>query len=188
MAIAPLLASGASAADRAHVVEPVGELDQQHADVARHRHDHLADVLGLLLLARLELEYFSSFVSPSTIRRHLVAELVARCRRRVTSVSSTVSCSSAAIEGRRVQAQVGEDLGHGERMLDEVLSRLALLALVRVLGERDTPAAAPSGRPSGCRSRTFFRSGSIGEGGPASPRRRRGRGSRAPRRCDGCSS
>jgi hypothetical protein len=27
--------------DRAHVVQPVGELDQDDADVLRHRHDHL---------------------------------------------------------------------------------------------------------------------------------------------------
>ena len=37
--------------DRAHVVEPVGELDQDDAHVLRHRHDHLAVVLGVGLLA-----------------------------------------------------------------------------------------------------------------------------------------
>jgi len=40
--------------DRAHVVQPVGELDQDHAHVLRHRHDHLAIVLRLRLLAALE--------------------------------------------------------------------------------------------------------------------------------------
>jgi hypothetical protein len=35
-------------------VQPVGELDQQDADVAGHRHDHLADVLGLFLLPAVE--------------------------------------------------------------------------------------------------------------------------------------
>ena len=60
--------------DRAHVVEPVGELDQDHADVLRHRHDHLAVVLGLGLLAALERD-------PRQLRdaldelRDLVAEL-----------------------------------------------------------------------------------------------------------------
>ena len=38
--------------ERPHVVRAVGELDQDDADVARHREDHLAEVLGLLLLAR----------------------------------------------------------------------------------------------------------------------------------------
>ena len=36
--------------DRPHVVEPVGELDEDDADVVRHRQEHLPDVLGLLLL------------------------------------------------------------------------------------------------------------------------------------------
>jgi hypothetical protein len=33
--------------DRAHVVEPVGELDEDHPQVAGHRDDHLAVVLDL---------------------------------------------------------------------------------------------------------------------------------------------
>ena len=37
--------------DRAHVVEPVGELDQDHPDVGRHRDHHLSVVLGLRLVA-----------------------------------------------------------------------------------------------------------------------------------------
>ena len=37
--------------DRAHVVGAVGELDQHHPQILRHRHDHLAIVLDLGLLA-----------------------------------------------------------------------------------------------------------------------------------------
>ena len=48
--------SGGSALERAHVVQAVGELDEQDADVARHRDDHLADVLGLRQLAGAELD------------------------------------------------------------------------------------------------------------------------------------
>ena len=40
--------------ERAHVVQPVGELDQHHPDVMRHRNDHLAEILRLLFLAALE--------------------------------------------------------------------------------------------------------------------------------------
>jgi len=39
-------------AERAHVVEAIGKLDQDDAHVARHRDDHLAVVLGLRLVAR----------------------------------------------------------------------------------------------------------------------------------------
>jgi hypothetical protein len=38
----------------AHVVETVGQLDQDHPDVGGHRHHHLAVVLGLALVAALE--------------------------------------------------------------------------------------------------------------------------------------
>ncbi len=40
--------------DRAHVVQPIGELDQDDPDVRGHRDHHLAVVLGLRLVARLE--------------------------------------------------------------------------------------------------------------------------------------
>jgi hypothetical protein len=41
---------------RAHVVETVGQLDHDHANVLCHREDHLAIVLGLRFLARRELD------------------------------------------------------------------------------------------------------------------------------------
>ena len=37
---------------RPHVVQPVGQLDQDHADVVDHRQQHLAEVLRLPLFAR----------------------------------------------------------------------------------------------------------------------------------------
>jgi len=43
-------------AERAHVVKPVGELDQDDAHVARHGEQHLAEVLGLRVLGALELD------------------------------------------------------------------------------------------------------------------------------------
>ena len=41
---------------RAHVVQAVGELHQQHADVRRHGQHQLAQVLGLLRTLRLDFE------------------------------------------------------------------------------------------------------------------------------------
>ncbi len=40
--------------ERAHVVQAVGELDQDHPDVPGHRDQHLAVVLGLAVVAALE--------------------------------------------------------------------------------------------------------------------------------------
>ncbi len=42
---------GLEVLERAHVVQAVGELDEHDAHVVHHRQQHLADVLGLLLLA-----------------------------------------------------------------------------------------------------------------------------------------
>jgi hypothetical protein len=51
----PLLPVG-KGGDRAHVVEPVGQLDQQDADVLGHGHQHLAQGGGLLRFLGVELE------------------------------------------------------------------------------------------------------------------------------------
>ena len=80
--------------DRAHVVEAVGELDQDHAHVLRHRHDHLAVVLGLGLLAALEAD-------PRQLRHALdeLGDLGAELRPQLVEVGLGVldtSCSSAA--------------------------------------------------------------------------------------------
>ena len=40
--------------ERAHVVQTISQLDQDHPDVGGHRDDHLPVVLGLLLVPALE--------------------------------------------------------------------------------------------------------------------------------------
>jgi hypothetical protein len=42
---------GRHVADGAHVVQPVGELHEDHPQILGHRHEQLAEVLGLLGLA-----------------------------------------------------------------------------------------------------------------------------------------
>jgi hypothetical protein len=42
--------------ERAHVVQAVGELDQDDPDIASHRQHHLAEVLGLRVFLALELD------------------------------------------------------------------------------------------------------------------------------------
>ncbi len=51
-----LLGLGLHVLERAHVVDAVAELDQKHADVPRHGHDHLAEVLGLAVLFGREID------------------------------------------------------------------------------------------------------------------------------------
>src|SRR4051812_24158554 len=80
--------------DLAQVVQPVGELDQDHADVLGHRDDQLAVVLGLRLLAALELH--ARQLGDALHELAISSPNSARTSSRLTSVSSTTSCSSAA--------------------------------------------------------------------------------------------
>ena len=108
-------------ADRAHVVQPVGELDQDHPDVGGHRHDHLAVVLGLRLVAGLEGqpgELGDAVDQPGDLlperRRHLL-------QRSAGVLDGVVQQRRAQRLG--VEAHAGADLGHADRMGDEVLAR-----------------------------------------------------------------
>jgi hypothetical protein len=60
-------------------VQPVRELDQQDPDVAGHRDDHLADVLGLLVLAAAERQRVELGEAVHDAR-DLAAELVVELR------------------------------------------------------------------------------------------------------------
>ena len=114
--------------DRAHVVEPVRELDQDHADVAGHRDDELAVVLRLGLLAARELD---ARQLGDALDEH--GDLLAELGLDVLDLDAGVL--DRVVEQRRgdrrlVHPQPGEDLGHAPRMVDELLTRTAHLAFV----------------------------------------------------------
>ena len=91
----PLLLLERHRGERAHVVQPVGELDDEDPQVLGHRHQHLAHRGGLLLL-RESKRIRSSLVTPSTI----AATSGPKSRSTsptVISVSSTASCRRAAV-------------------------------------------------------------------------------------------
>ena len=64
---------------RAHVVQAIGELDQQHADVAADRQDELAEILRLLGAVRLQLQP-GELGDAVDQRRRSRARTAARCR------------------------------------------------------------------------------------------------------------
>ena len=120
-------------AQRAHVVETVGQLDQDHPDVGGHRHHHLAVVLGLPLVAALE-------VHPGQLgdavdqRGDFVAELLAHLLQRRAGVLDRV------VEQRRaerlgVEPHPGADLGDAYGVGDELVAGVALLVPVARAGE-----------------------------------------------------
>ena len=119
--------------DRAHVVEPVRELDQDHADVLRHRDDHLAVVLGLRLLARLELDARQLRDAVDELG-DLVAELVLDLVERRLGVLDDVVQERGG-DRLLVEPQAREDERHPVRVVDEVLAGAPLLPLVRVRRE-----------------------------------------------------
>ena len=123
--------SGAQEAHRAHVVQPVRQLDHQDARVAGHRDDHLADRLGLGRVAELDLVQLGDAVDQV---RDLVAEVGAQPLQRVVGVLDGV-VQQRRDQRRRVHAELGEDRRDGERVRDVRVAGLAVLALVLLLGD-----------------------------------------------------
>jgi len=75
-------------------MQPIGQLDQYHANVIDHGEHHLAQVLGLRLLARREIDFADLGDALHDVRTCSPNSL--RMSTMVTDVSSTESCSSPA--------------------------------------------------------------------------------------------
>ncbi len=124
--------------DRPHVVQAVGELDEDDAHVLRHRDDHLPVVLGLGLLAALERD-------PRQLRdavdelRDLVAELGADLVELGTRVLDDV-VEERGGDRLLVEVEPRADARNPERVVDELLARPPRLALVGALGDLERAA------------------------------------------------
>ncbi len=119
--------------DRPQVVEPVGELDQDHAEVLRHRDDELAVVLGLGLLAALEL-------NPGQLGDALdeLRDLLAELALDVLDLDAGVFDGVVEERGgdrRLVHPEPDEDHRDAPRVIDELLARAAQLPVVGGRGE-----------------------------------------------------
>ena len=114
-------------------MQAVGELDQDDAHVARHREQHLAEVLGLRFLLRLELDLVE------------LGDAVDQLGDRLAEVARDLGLGDRGVFGHVVQQRRGErlrvhvplreDVGDGERVGDIRLAGLAELAFVRRLAE-----------------------------------------------------
>jgi hypothetical protein len=114
-----------------HVVQPVGQLDHQHPDVAGHGHDHLADGLGLGRVAVLDLVQLGHAVDQG---RDVLAEVTAQLGQRVRGVLHGVVQQGRA-DRVGVHAELGEDRRHRQRVGDVRVAALALLVAVPVGGD-----------------------------------------------------
>ena len=114
--------------DRAHVVEAVGELDDQDPQVLGHRHEHLAHRGGLLGLLGVELDAVE--LGDAVDDGGDVAAEV-----RLEVVEGDAGVLHGVVEERGghgdvVEPEVGHDPGHRERVLDVGLARPPVLAAV----------------------------------------------------------
>jgi hypothetical protein len=110
---------------RAHVVQAIGELDQDDAQIARHRQQHLAETLGRGLgdAAETQLVEFGDAIDEFS---HGDAERGFDFRARQRRVLERV------VQDRRndrfgIHADLGEDAGNRDRMRDVGLAALAFL-------------------------------------------------------------
>ena len=129
----PLLLLLGERSDRPHVVEAVGQLDEQDTHVLRHRHEHLAHRGGLLRLLGVELqpvELGDAVDDRGQVGAEVGDEVVDRDRRVLDCV----------MEQRRtqrhvVEAEVGEDHRDPERVRDVGVARPPDLVLVGLAGD-----------------------------------------------------
>ena len=119
--------------ERAHVVHPVGELDHDHADVAHHREQHLAEALRLRLGAVFELDLVEFADAIDEIGDHLTehGDDLGLGRGRV--LDDVVQDRGDQRIG--IEVQVGEDVGDRNGVRDIRLAREPLLALVALGAE-----------------------------------------------------
>ncbi len=110
-------------------MQAVGELDEDHAHVARHREEHFAEILGLRVLGRLEFDLVQLGNAVHQIRDGFakrIGDLGLGDRGVFHHVVQQRGHQRLAVE-----VPAGEDLGDRERMGDVGLARLARLARVR---------------------------------------------------------
>jgi hypothetical protein len=114
-------------------VEAVGELDHEHAEVARHRHQHLPKVLGLTFFTRREGELTDLRDAVDELR-DLATELALEIGLGRRGVLQDVVEQPRRHRGN-VHLEVDEEVGDFERMAEVRLAGGALLSLMRGGGE-----------------------------------------------------
>ena len=124
--------------ERAHVVQAVGQFDEHHADVIDHGQHHLAQVLGLLLLARGEVN-FADLGDALDDVGHLFAEFLADVDDGDRGVFDRV-VQQAGGNGDRVHLHLGEDERDFQRMDEIGLARRRGSGLHGVSGSSRRPS------------------------------------------------
>ncbi len=124
-----LLFIGRQVLESAHVVEPIRELDDDDPDILGHGHEHLANVLGLLLLHR-----------PGATELRQLGDAIHQARHVATEALLDLGDGEVRILGNIVQECRRQGLGvhlkrcqvvaHGDRVRDVRLAGAAQLAFM----------------------------------------------------------
>ena len=114
-------------------MQPVGELDEDDADILRHRQQHLAEALCLRVLARLELDLVELGHAVDHVGDGLSERRFDLGLGDLGVLHHVVEESGG--EALRVESPLRQDAGDRQRMGDVGFAGLAELALVRVFGK-----------------------------------------------------
>ncbi len=128
----PLLLLRVHGFQRAHVVQAVGQLDEDDAHVAGHREEHLPEVLRLRVLEGRELDALDLRHTVDQVRHGLAEALGDLGLRGVRVLHHVVK--QRRHERLRVEVPLREDLRHRERVRDVGLAALAELPGMRGAG------------------------------------------------------
>ncbi len=112
--------------ERTHVVRTVGQLDENHAHIARHREQHLAEALRLRLLTALEFQLVQLGQAVDQFR-NLGAELLGQLALGDTLIFDHV-VQQCCHDRLHIQLPARADLCHGHRVRDVRLTALTILA------------------------------------------------------------
>jgi hypothetical protein len=118
-------------------MEPVREPDHDGPGILRGMQDHLAEILGLLLLpaAQFQLGYFGEAVDDV---RDLVAEFALDILDGDVGILDHIVQDTAG-DHDRIEVQVGKDVGGRDTMIDEGVAGFAALPGMRHRGKPERP-------------------------------------------------
>lgn len=128
-----------------HVVKPVGQLDEDDADILGHDEKHLAQVFGLVILEGLEGE-LAQLGDAVDEGHHLGAETLPKLGLRHGRVLQNV-VEKGRREGVEVDLHIGEDHGHVNDVDDVGLARRTELTAVGRRGDDEGLAEAGEALP-----------------------------------------
>ncbi len=128
--LAPLLGHGA---DGAHVVEAIGEFNDDDANIAGHGEEHFAEALGLAVFAVGETD-FAEFGDAVNATCDVFAEFFANFFEFDRRVFDDV-VQQAGFNADEIHLHVGQDVGDSERMGDVGFARFAFLGAVLLGGK-----------------------------------------------------